>query len=622
MKYERLYNFNGWDGISDTFSIYSSAEISDGNQNAVKKTSKTQNGFTSVHERFKIDSKSEITGEVQTRCDTFVNTSDEEIHINDYKYRFAFPGDEYEVFTVYNNWCYESRTSWQELNTEISASSKSPRVNDSHAPMLAIFNKQTGRGTSFHVYANCSWKITARKQSPNNHLIFTVVEISLCDEGLDLIVGKGESFTFPLVAFYEFKNKKDLDAYKLHKYLAKTSPRKRLPVIYNTWLAFFDYIDFDNVISQIPCAAEIGCDYFVLDAGWFGDGSNWFRCVGDWTENKNGGYFGRMRDISDEVHKHGMKFGLWLEPERAVVGAEIVKKHPEYFFGDNGFSCFLDYSDSKALKYITDLTLDLIERYNVDFFKFDFNDSVTYDCNHKAFIDYHKGFERYICAIREKYPEIYIEGCGSGGFVMSIGNMKNYDSVWITDNQSLYETLRIYKDSLCYQLPCFMEKWTTFVSVEDKFRTAGKAGKITHHFSTNNAAWTNVVSFKPGILDGFFAGSPIGISTDLTEITPELRQKIKDVVAKFKKEEPFWRNASCRIISDTDKVLALQYENGDTVKVVVFIGKPMVQYGITVYPEIEAGVFTLDGKPYDGEGIYLELPQELGSYIFTFEKVK
>ncbi|MBQ7399175.1 MAG: alpha-galactosidase [Clostridia bacterium] len=622
MNYERLYNFNGWDGISDAFSVHSSAGISDGNQDSVKMTSKTEDGFVSVHDKFKILSKSEIIGEVQTRTDTFVNTSDEEIHISDYRYRFAFPGDEYEVFTVYNNWCYESRGRWQELNTEISSSSKSPRVNDSHAPILAIFNKQTGRGISFHVYANCSWKITARKQSPNNHLIFTIVEIFACDEGLDLVVGKAERFEFPKVAFYEFENKNDLDAHKLHKYLAKTSPRKPLPVIYNTWLAFFDYIDYDNIIAQIPHAAEIGCDYFTLDAGWFGDGSNWFRCVGDWTENKNGGYFGKMRSISDEVHKHGMKFGLWLEPERAVVGTDIVKKHPEYFFGDNGFSCFLDYSNSEALKYITDLTFDLIEKYNIDFFKFDFNDSITYDYNHKAFFEYHRGFEKYICAIREKYPEIYIEGCGSGGFVMSIGNMKNYDSVWITDNQSLYETLRIYKDSLCYQLPCFMEKWTSFVSVEDKFRTAGKAGKITHHFSTNNAAWTNAVSFRPGFLDGFFAGSPIGISTDLTEITSELRQKIKDIVTQFKEEETFWRNASCRIVSDTEKVLALQYENGDTVKLVVFIGKPMVQYRMILYPEIEAGKYTIDGRVYDGDGISLELPKELESYVFKFERVK
>ena len=623
MKIQRLYNFNGWNGISDTFSLNSSSEICDGNKPVVSKTKVTEGGFVSVHDDFTIESVSETIEEVYTRRDVFKNTSDKEISIRDYKCRFTFSGDEYEVFTVYNNWCYESRGMWQNLNTEISAYSKSPRVNDSHAPMLAIFNKQTGRGVAFHVYTNCSWKITARKQCPNNFLIFTMVEISLCDDGLDIKVAPGESFEFSKVAFYEFKNKTDLDCYKLHKYLAKISPRKKLPVMYNTWLAFFDHIDFENVHSQIPRAADLGCDYFTLDAGWFGNGASWSKSVGDWHENQNGGYYGKMREISDEVHKHGMKFGLWLEPERAVPSADIVKTHPEYFFGNNGSSCFLDYTNKDALKYITDLTFDLVEKYNIDYFKFDFNDSITYDEKNKAFLEYHKGFEKYISDIKAKYPDIYIEGCASGGFNLSINSMNLYDSMWLTDNQSVYETSRIFKDSLCYSLPCFMEKWTTFVSVEDKFRSAGIGGKSTRHFSTNNASWIEAISFKTGYLKGLFTGSPIGISTDLTQISSELYEEMKKLISHFKEEEPFWRNANCRIICDTKRIQALQYENGNTVKVVVYVSLPRIQYNVTIYPKLEVGKYKMeDGTLYDGEGLNMELPNENECYVFTFERVE
>ena len=623
MKLDRLYNFNGWNGISDTFSLHSSVEICDGNEAMSKKTNINDNGFVSTHEKFTVESKTETVEDVQTRQDVFKNTSRDNISIYDYKYRFALPGDEYEVFTVFNNWCYESKTSWQELNTEITALSKSPRVNDSHAPMLAIYNKQTHKGISFHVETECAWKITARKQCPNNFLIFTVIEISPCDEGMEINVEAGDSFTFPKVMFYEFSDKLSLDAYKFHKFLAVTKPRKKLPVIYNTWLAFFDYIDFDNVVSQIPLAADIGCDIFTLDAGWFGNGSNWFKCVGDWLENKNGGYFGRMREISDEVHKHGMKFGLWLEPERAVVQSQIVKDHPEYFFGDNGFSCFLDYSNEAALKYITDLTLNLIETYNIDFFKFDFNDSITYDKDRKAFFEYHNGFRKYISDIREKYPDIYIEGCGSGGFVISASNMDLYDSVWLTDNQSVYETERIFKDTLCYAPPSFLEKWTTFVSVEEKFRSAGGAGKSTRHFSTNNASWSEAISVKSGFLDGLFTGAPIGISTDLNEISPELYDKMKSLIKKFKEEEPFWRNASCRIITDTKRLRVLQYENGNTVKLVVTTGLPRVQYYIELYPVLEKGKYKTEcGEIYDGSGIFVELPKENESFVVSFERIE
>ena len=617
MIIKNLHDMRGFNGISDVYSIHSSCEIHDGN---VIKTHISDDGFAAEREKFTISGKYENLDGVCTRQDVFTNTSDEDIHINDYKYRFTFPGDEYEVYTKYNNWSDECRGEWHPLATKVEASVKSPRTNDSHVPMLALYNKQTGRGMVFHLYTNCSWKITARKQSPNCQLIFTMVEISPYDDALDIVVNKGESFEFPKALFYEFENKLNFDSHKLHKYIAKAHPRKKLPVIYNTWLAFFDHIDFDKIASQIPHAADIGCDYFTLDAGWFGKGANWSNSVGDWIENENGAYFGRMREISDRVHDAGMKFGLWLEPERAVYCSDIVKEHPEYFLGTNGYSYFLDFANDEAREYITKVTFDLVEKYNIDYFKFDFNDSITYDKTHRAFFDYHRGLEKYVSDVREKYPDIYIEGCASGGFVTNINNMKLYDSVWLSDNQSIYETVRIFKDSLSHISPCFMEKWASLVSVENSFPTHLQKELITQHFSTHDGTWTGVVNFYESWLDGFFAGSPIGISTDLTEITLELRQALKEKISAFKKEEPFWRNASARILTDTDRLLAIQYETDDMIKVVVYTGKPVVQTYMTVYPVTDGKEFVLDGKDYDGNGITIENPTERNSYIFTFER--
>ena len=617
MTFQKLCDMHYYNGISDAYSIHASTEIHDGNK---IKTEFSDNGFKAARENFTIDGEYQNFDGVYTRKDTFINTSDEDIHINDYKYRFTFPGDEYEVYTKYNNWSDECRGEWHPLATSVEAAVKSPRTNDSHVPMLALWNKQTNRGIVFHLYTNCSWKITARKQSPNCQLIYTMVEISPYDDALDIAVKPGESFEFPKALFYEFENKLNFDSHKLHKYIAKVHPRKKLPVIYNTWLAFFDHIDFDKIASQIPYAAEIGCDYFTLDAGWFGKGANWSNSVGDWVENENGAYFGKMREISDRVHDVGMKFGLWLEPERAVYCSDIVREHPEYFLGTNGYSYFLDFANDEAREYITKVTFDLIEKYNIDYFKFDFNDSITYDKTHRAFFDYHNGLEKYVSDVREKYPDIYIEGCASGGFVTNINNMKLYDSVWLSDNQSIYETIRIFKDSLSHISPCFMEKWAALLSVENKFPSAFKKELVPQHFSTHDGTWTGIVNFYEGWLDGFFAGSPIGISTDLTVITPELRQALKEKIATFKAEEPFWRNASARILSDTDRLLAIQYETDDMIKVVVYTGKPVVQTYMTIYPVLDGKEFTFDGKDYDGNGLTIENPVERNSYIFTLER--
>lgn len=617
MIFQKFHDMHYYNGISDAYSIYASCEIHDGNRIT---TEFSDNGFIAEREKFTVSGEYKKIDDVYTRKDTFINTTDEDIHINDYKYRFTFPGDEYEVYTEYNNWCNESKGMWCELNTAVEAFSKSPRTNDSHTPMLAIFNKQTKRGVVFHLYTNCAWKMSVRKQSPNNQFIFTVVEISPFDEALDLCVKKGENFTFPTAVFYEFEDKDNLDSHKLHKYLNKVHPRKKLPVIYNTWLAFFDQINFDKIASQIPYAAEIGCDYFTLDAGWFGKGERWSDCVGDWEENTTGAYFGKMREISDRVHEHGMKFGLWLEPERAVANSEIVKTHPEYFFDNNGYSCFLDFSRDDAREYITSKTVELVEKYNIDYFKFDFNDSITYDKSHNAFFNYHKGLEKYVSDIRAKYPDIYIEGCASGGFVTNINNMRLYDSVWLSDNQSVYETIRIFKDSIKHVTPAFMEKWGAFLSAGG-FPEYGNPNPVTRNFSTNDATWANIVNFNEGYLDGFFAGSPIGITTDLTAITDELREKLKEVIAEFKAQEPFFRNACARVIADTNKVLAIQYETDDEVKIVVYTGSPMTQTEMTIYPKL-FGKFSFDGKEYDGNGICIEMPTARNTYMFTLRRIK
>ena len=104
-------------------------------------------------------------------------------------------------------------------------------------------------------------------------------------------------------------------------------------------------------------------------------------------------------------------------------------------------------------------------------------------------------------------------------------------------------------------------------------------------------------------------------------VPEELREKLKEVIADFKAQEPFFRNACARVIADTNKVLAIQYETDDEVKVVVYTGSPMTQTGMTVYPMLD-GKFSFDGKEYDGNGICIEMPMSRNTYIFTLRRIK
>ena len=97
-----------------------------------------------------------------------------------------------------------------------------------------------------------------------------VVEMGIMDYNFDVTVAPGEVVDMPQIICYEFKNKLDMDCYKLHHYMHTRYPRREMPIVYDTWMYRFDHVDVENVSSQIGLAADLGVEYFFVDAGWFG----------------------------------------------------------------------------------------------------------------------------------------------------------------------------------------------------------------------------------------------------------------------------------------------------------------------------------------------------------------
>lgn len=152
------------------------------------------------------------------------------------------------------------------LVSEAIVSSRSIRASYGAAPFMAVRNKQTGRGVVFHLLAEYAWTIRVKMIPLNGEVSEAVAEIGVNSENFSLSLSAGEALSTPEVVFYECKNFVDLDCAKLHQFCLSHYPRKQMPVIYNTWLANFDGINPDFICSQIPKAAAIGCEYFVIDA--------------------------------------------------------------------------------------------------------------------------------------------------------------------------------------------------------------------------------------------------------------------------------------------------------------------------------------------------------------------
>ena len=550
------------------------------------------------------------------------NISKSPITVNCLQTKFHLGNGEFEVYTQYNGWQNENTGAWQPLVSEAVVSSRSIRASYGAAPFMAIRNKQTGRGVIFHLLADYAWTIRVKMIPLDGELAEAVVEIGVNCENFSLRLEPNEVTATPEVLFYEFKNTTDLDCAKLHKFCLSNYPRKQMPVIYNTWLANFDGINPDFICSQIPKAAAIGCEYFVIDAGWFGKGSDWYSSRGDWRENENGKLQGKLFDISEKVRQHGMKFGLWFEIESASKNADALKAHPEDYFTPNGNLYFLDFSKEYARRRILDILTENIEKYHIEFIKFDFNQDVDYDTEKSAYIHYYRGYEVFLKELKSRYPHIYLENCASGGMRVDLKNATQFDSFWLSDNQSPYEGMRIFKEGIKRLPPQCIEKWAVLTSFENFFPSyvGTEKEKI---LSTHDATWDGVVGVHESFLKGFLSGSPIGISCDLTRLSASLLQTLSEHIAAFKQERAFWDNAVCHILADTEKILVLQFETVKKSKILVFAYKTM-QNSLTVYPKVDACQTYLienevvSGKDISENGVVLSVS---GNYRVTFSEI-
>lgn len=421
---------------------------------------------------------------------------------------------------------------------------------------------------------------------------------------MDVTLPAGESLVLPEILFYEFVNKTDMDAYKLHRYCNDVYPAKDLPVLYNSWMSHFDLMNDESFSEQLRLAKEVGCEYFTVDAGWFGKPTAWWDSVGDWQESRDAGFCGGLKDFADKVRRNGLKFGLWFEIERAAKDSESVKRHPEYYISQDDYR-FLDFGNSEARDYVYGMLKANIDRYGIEFIKFDFNACLRDDGRGDSLLTYFAGHRTFLERLRWEYPNLHLENCASGGSRLALANVRNFDSFWMSDNHSLYKQLEIYKNTVIRMPSRILERWVTIRSVPDFTPTYPVGGTCEKILVSGDAGWGHIEAVKPHYLANAVAGGLIGVSCDLTQVSESTRMLLAETISAYKAEREFWKNSECRILADTDTVLVLQFNDPEfrTVKLYVYTTHSY-QHRVTVYPVCEEdGVYTVNGESVRGKDL-------------------
>ena len=130
-------------------------------------------------------------------------------------------------------------------------------------------------------------------------------------------------------------------------------------------------------------------------------------------------------------------------------------------------------------------------------------------------------------------------------------------------------------------MPCrALEHWITVESLEN-FRGSG----TDRFLGCGDGCWGHVEGLHESFLRNAIVGGPIGLSCDLTSFSDTALQMLKGVLANYKVEKDFWMNAECHILTDTDGMLVLQFndEKFEKIKIYVYDGK-WHQRVIKIYP--------------------------------------
>ena len=536
-------------------------------------------------------------GDVTVRQDTVQNISSSPITFQAYSPKLELPGGDYQVYTQLNGQLVESDGGWQPLVTQVQCGSPSFRACVDATPFMALWNRQANRGMVFHVLVDSTWQLTVSRHMERRSKHTVQISVNFYENRM-VTLQPGQTISLPGLLFYACENKVDLDCWKLHKWFADYHPRRQYPVTYNSWLYRFDRFTPEEMLEQIPRAQDLGVEYFVIDAGWFGTKGNWTGTLGDWTETKESAMEGRLAEISQAVRDHGMKFGLWFEIERAAPASNIVKTHPEYYVPGMTHP-MLNFTLPEVREYILELLEQRIRQYHIEYLKFDMNADICYLEGDESLSRYFVGYREVFRQLKQRHPEIYLECCASGGLRMDIRNAMEFDSFWMSDNMSPYHDIRIYKDSLKRLPPQVMDRFLTVTSQPDFLGVFGKE----YLLSPSGVSWSSLTYLKPSWVEGMLVGAPIGLSCDLTRFSPELHGKIKDLIAQMKENREFWMKAQTRILCDTEHELVLQHadEALQQIHIMVYSGFYRQAF-VPVYPVVDENATYTDGeKTYTGK---------------------
>jgi alpha-galactosidase len=318
-----------------------------------------------------------------------------------------------------------------------------------YLPLGALENTETESTLCWQVEHNGSWYWEI---SDVAHELFLRVSGPTYHEGLwSKRLAAGEKFESVPVTFARVDG--DLETAlgtmtRARRLLRRQHPDlETLPVIFNDYMnCLWGNPTTEALIPIIDKAAEVGAEYFVVDAGWYAElGETWWESVGAWQPSVTRFPAG-IEEVIQRIRAKGMIPGLWLEIEVMGINCPLVRQLPdEWFFLREGKRVIdhgryqLDFRNPEVRAHADAIIERMVREFGIGYLKMDYNinagpgtDSAS-DSPGDGLLGHNRAYLDWIKRVFDRYPRLIIENCSSGGLRMDYAQLSLHSIQSVSD---------------------------------------------------------------------------------------------------------------------------------------------------------------------------------------------
>ncbi|GGG04131.1 hypothetical protein GCM10010912_56100 [Paenibacillus albidus] len=318
-------------------------------------------------------------------------------------------------------------------------------------PMGVLRNVESGTSLFWQIEHNGSWHCEMTDQYDQLTLLISGPTES--DNHWWRKLEPGESFTSVPVAVGSTSGGVEAAVHQLTAYRRlirrPNEDNELLRIIFNDYMnCLWGSPTTDKLLPLIDAAADVGCEYFCIDAGWYAPGE-WWDGVGEWEPSAERFPEG-IKYVLDYIRGKGMIPGLWLELEVMGINSPKLKETEDsWFFMRHGKRVKdrsryqLDYRNPRVIEHADGVIARLVEQYGVGYIKMDYNinagigTETDADSFGDGLLQHNRAYLGWLDSIFARYPNLVIENCSSGGMRMDYAMLSRH-SIQSTSDQENY----------------------------------------------------------------------------------------------------------------------------------------------------------------------------------------